>query len=83
MEFNLHNHAQILDLLQLLAHIHQPNTAFEINFPDDEDDEDDDDNENEDNEDDANENMEDDFEQGDGDHEMEGETPNNDHNDLD
>lgn len=33
VEFNLHDHAQILDLLQLLAHIHQPH-GFEINLPD-------------------------------------------------
>jgi hypothetical protein len=33
VEFNLQDHAQILDLFQLLAHIHQPN-GFEINFPD-------------------------------------------------
>ena len=38
MEFNLHDHAQILDLLQLLAHIHQPNGAFELNFPEGDDD---------------------------------------------
>jgi len=42
VEFNLHDHAQILDLLQLLAHIHQPNGAFEINFPEGDDDDDDD-----------------------------------------
>jgi len=32
VEFNLHDHAQILDLLQLLAHIHQPH-GFDIDLP--------------------------------------------------
>lgn len=42
VEFNLHDHAQILDLLQLLAHIHQPH-GFDIDLPNIGGDDDDDD----------------------------------------
>eukprot|EP00026_Physarum_polycephalum_P011954 Phypoly_transcript_12205.p1 GENE.Phypoly_transcript_12205~~Phypoly_transcript_12205.p1 ORF type:complete len:367 (+),score=70.76 Phypoly_transcript_12205:140-1102(+) len=80
VEFNLHDHAQILDLLQLLAHIHQPNGNFEINFPDDEDEGEDAHDEDDGDEDDdatmGDDDEEDEGDDGDGDHEMD--APGND-----
>lgn len=80
----MHDHAQILDLLQLLAHIHQPNGAFEINFPEDDDDEEDanDDEEANDDEDDLGDENMDDGGDGDGDTDHEMEVPGDDNADA-